>query len=210
MTNNRLRTLSFLLLTCLLCAGLSIVSFGGAQAARRGAARPMLVADFDDGNATTTVGSKWYKISDRIAGGSSTAEYAIIDGGAARTKKALRMTGRLTADFQYGPFAGIGTLIDKDGKDLSGYTGLRFYARGDGGTYRVSIPSAAVKDHNEYGKEFTAGNTWRLVSIPFAQLRQGDWGHQTKWTGRDVRGIEFTANGAPRSFQLDIDQISFY
>jgi complex I intermediate-associated protein 30 (CIA30) len=170
----------------------------------------MLVADFESGSPNTSFGSNWYKISDKVAGGSSQVQFEVIDGGAAKSKKALRMTGKLTSDFQYGPFAGMGATVDKNGKDLSGYTGLRFYARGDGGTYRVSVPSVAVTDHNEYGKEFVAGKAWRLVMIPFNQLKQGDWGHKTAWSGKDVKGVELTANGAPRDFQLDIDQISFY
>lgn len=199
----RMRIFSFCLVACLF----GVVALTSSTEATKPLPNreALLVADFEAGNS-----NNWYRISDKIAGGSSSVKIEVIDGGAAKSKKALRMTGTLTADFQYGPFAGMGSTVDKNGKDLSGYTGVRFYARGDGATYRVSIPSVAVKDHNEYGKEFVAGRAWRLVQIPFAQLKQGDWGGKTKWTGKDIRGVEVTANGPPRSFQLDIDHVSFY
>lgn len=204
----RMRILSFCLVACLL----AVVALTNSTQATKPLPtnEALLFADFEAGNSSTIAGSNWYKISDKIAGGSSSVNFQVIDGGAAKSKKALRMTGTLTADFQYGPFAGMGATVDKNGKDLSAYKGLRFYARGDGGTYRVSIASLAVKDHNEYGKEFVSTKTWRLVLIPFNQLKQGDWGRKTTWTGKDIRGVELTANGAPRSFQLDVDQISFY
>lgn len=203
----RMRIFSFCLVACLL----GVVALTSTQATKPLPNKEaLLVADFEAGNSSTVGGANWYRISDKIAGGSSSVKIEVIDGGAAKSKKALRMTGTLTADFQYGPFAGMGATVDKNGKDLSAYKGLRFYARGDGATYRVSIPSLAVKDHNEYGKEFVASKTWRLVLIPFNQLKQGDWGRKTTWTGKDVKGVELTANGAPRNFQLDIDQVSFY
>ena len=196
----RISVLTVLALAVVLCGGLA---FNPASNAAAGKSLP--VADFDWGKD-----GEWYKISDRIAGGSSSADYSVVGGGAAKTKNALRISGNLTRDFKYGPFAGAGVRIDNNGRDLSGYKGLRFYMRGDGGTYRVSVPSAVVKNHNEFGKEVVAGKAWRLVSIPFAQLAQGNYGPRVKWTGRDVRGVEITANGSPRSFSVEVDQISFY
>lgn len=196
----RISVLTFMVLAIVLCGGLAFNSGSTTSAAKA-----LVVADFDSGKD-----DHWYKIADTVAGGSSSADYAVIGGGAARTKNALRISGNLTSDFKYGPFAGAGVRIDNNGRDLSGYTGLRFYVRGDGGTYRVSVPSAVVKNHNEFGKEVVAGKAWKLVSIPFSQLAQLNYGPRVTWTGKDVRGVEITANGSPRGFSVEIDQISFY
>jgi hypothetical protein len=196
----RISVLTFLALAIVLCGGLAFNSDSNAAAAKA-----LAVANFDSGSD-----GQWYTIADTIAGGSSSASFAVIGGGAAKTKNALRISGNLTKDFKYGPFAGAGVRIDKNGKDLSSYTGLRFYLRGDGGTYRVSVPSAVVKNHNEFGKEVVSSKAWKLVSIPFAQMAQQNYGPRVKWTGTDVRGLEITANGSPRGFSVEIDQISFY
>jgi len=172
---------------------------------------PIMIDDFEDGDLNTNLNSPWHKISDKIAGGASSVKEEIIDGGGGGTKKSLRISGALTSDFKYGPFAGLGTVFDSSGKNLTAYTGIRFYARGDGGTYNISVTCAAVKDHNEFGKSFVAGKTWQLHSIRFSELAQNPgWGRQVKWTGTDIRGIDITASGDPRNFTLDIDQISFY
>nr|QEO74830.1 hypothetical protein [uncultured bacterium] len=198
----RSSVLTLLALALVFCGGLA---FNPSPSASAAMAAAFTVADFEGG------AGGWYGISDKVAGGSSSTNYSVINGGAARTRNALRISGTLTKDFKYGPFAGAGFIFDRNGRDLSGMTGIRFYARGDGGRYRISVPSAAVKNHNEFGKEFVAGKAWRMISIPFAQLAQGNYGPRVQWTGRDVRGVEVTtAGGAPRDFAVEIDQISFY
>jgi hypothetical protein len=178
------------------------------------AAKEFLVDDFEDGNLIAAPGTEWYKITDQPLGGKSTVDGTVVNGGAAGTKKSGRISGVVTTDFKYGGFAGMGVHVNREGKgqDMSTYSGLSFYCKGDGGKYRVSVMSAAVKDHNEFGKEFTAARTWTLVKIPFSELAQVQgWGTKVQWTGKDVRGVEFTTVGAPRqTYNLEIDQIAIY
>jgi hypothetical protein len=185
---------------------------GTSSARAIGGQKALVVADFEDGSLTSKFGTKWYKITDEPMGGKSTVDAAVVPGGAGGSKKAGRMSGTVTTDFQFGGFAGMGVEIASGaGKDLSGYTGVSFYAKGDAGKYRVSVPIAAVKDHNEYGKPFDAPKTWTLFRIPFSQLTQNSWGGKAAWTGKDITGVEFVTVGAPRSsYLLEIDQISFY
>ena len=205
----RITVLSVLFLTCLCVLGLRGDAVSGAGAAQ--AATPIVVDDFEDGDLTSKAGTNWYKISDSIAGGSSRPELEVVADGAGRSKRSLRLSGTLTSDFKFGPFAGVGVSIASETRDLSGYTGIRFYARGDGGKYRISVPCAAVRDHNEFGKDFTAGPAWRLYSFPFSQLaQQPGWGSPVRWSGRDVQGVELVATGGARGFNMQIDQISFY
>lgn len=184
------------------------------QTVRAGAPqKPMVVADFEDGNLTSKSGAKWYTITDQPMGGKSTVDGAVVAGGAGGTKKAGRMAGTVTTDFKFGGFAGIGVELAKPpGQDMSGYTGISFYAKGDGGQYRISVPTAAVKDHNEYGKEFVAPKAWTVIKIPFSQLAQNpNWGRKVAWTGKDITGVEFVTVGAPRAtYVLQIDQVGFY
>jgi hypothetical protein len=200
--------LSVVLLACLFGLGLRGNAVSGVAAAPAAAA--VVVDDFEDGDLSAPGGS-WYKISDSIAGGSSRAEAQVVAGGAGGSKRSMRLSGALTNDFKFGPFAGVGVKIAGGPRDLSGSTGIRFYARGDGGKYRISVPCAAVRDHNEFGKDITPGAAWRLYSIPFAQLaQQPGWGRPVQWSGRDVKGFELVAMGAARGFNVQIDQVSFY
>jgi len=177
-------------------------------------AKPMLVAEFDSGEIATNSGVKWQEATDKSAGGTSTVRMELLAEGAENSKGALRITGNVTTDFPYGGFAGISVVLHADNKpeDLSGYTGVTFYARGDEARYRVAVSCAAVKDHNDFGKVFTTSKTWTRIRVPFAELTQmPGWGQQVMWTAKDVRGLVFTTVGAPRdNYRLDIDQISFY
>ena len=205
----RITVLSVVFLMCLFGLGLSGNTLSGAAAAP--AAAPVVVDDFEDGDLSSPAGTNWYKISDSIAGGSSSANAQVVAGGAGGSKRSMKLSGTLTNDFKFGPFAGIGVKISNGTRDLSGYTGIRFYARGDGGKYRISVPCAAVRDHNEYGKDIAPGAAWRLYSVPFSQLaQQPGWGRPVQWSGRDVKGFELVAMGGARAFNVQIDQVSFY
>ena len=202
----KITVLSVLFLTCLLVLGLS----GNAV---NGAATAVVVDDFEDGDLSSKTGTNWYKISDKVAGGSSSANPEVVSEGAGGSKKSLKLAGTLTSDFKFGPFAGIGVRLAKANatSDFSGHKGIRFYTRGDGGKYRISVPCAAVKDHNEFGKDITPGAAWKLYTIPFSQLaQQQGWGRPVQWSGKDVLGVEIVAIGSARQFNMQIDQISFY
>ena len=203
----RMFFLSVVFLACLFGLGLRGNAVSGVAAAPAAA---IVVDDFEDGDLSAP-GGNWYKISDSVAGGSSRAEAQVVAGGAGGSRRSMKLSGTLTSDFKFGPFAGIGVRVAGGQRDLSGYTGIRFYARGDGGKYRISVPCAAVRDHNEFGKDFTAGPAWRLYSFPFSQLaQQPGWGSPVRWSGRDVQGVELVATGGARGFNMQIDQISFY
>lgn len=205
----RIIGVSVVFLACLFGLGLRGGTVSGAAAAP--AAAPIVVDNFEDGNLSSPSGTNWYKISDSVAGGSSHAEAQVVAGGAGGSKRSLKLSGTLTSDFKFGPFAGVGVALGNGAHDLSGYTGIRFYARGDGGKYRISVPCEAVRDHNEYGKDITPGAAWRLYSVPFSQLaQQPGWGRPVQWSGRDVTGFELVAEGGAHDFNMQIDQISFY
>lgn len=202
----KITVLSVLFLICLLGLGLRGNAVNGAAPAAT-----VMVDDFEDGDLVSAAGTKWYTISDKVAGGSSSASPEVVSGGAGGSKRSLKLAGTLTSDFKFGPFAGVGIKIGKDPRDFSGNKGIRFYARGDGGKYRISVPCAAVKDHNEFGQDITPGAQWKLYTIPFSQLaQQKGWGRPVQWSGKDVQGVELVAIGSARSFNMQIDQISFY
>jgi len=211
---NRKTLIFFLALVGLLGEGLGVKQMSITKAApMTNAAKPLVVDNFEDGDMTTRFGTIWRTYTDAGLGGKSTAEARIVDSGATGTKKALRLMGRVTTDFQFG-FAGIAMGLNREGRGqvMTRFTGIRFYARGDGDVYQAQVLCAAVKDHNEFGKEFVAPKEWTLITVPFSQLVQSPfWGQPVQWTGKDVRGIAFQTVGAPRhAYVLEVDEISFY
>lgn len=121
------------------------------------------------------------------------------------------MTGAVTAALSWS-HVGMGYTFQQGSEpvDLSAYSHLLFYARGDGKQYRVKLESASVEDGDYHGAPFVAGPAWELVVVPFANLRQEGWGQSVAWTGKDIRTISFVTVGRPHSsIRLAVDRISF-
>jgi hypothetical protein len=90
--------------------GRSTVAAPLPQAApREHPAAALRVDDFERGDLTSPLDTRWETFTDAALGGKSTAAAAVIDGGANGSRKALRLTGRVTTDFQFG-FVGIRLL----------------------------------------------------------------------------------------------------
>ena len=104
--------------------------------------------------------------------------------------------------------------MDKERRahDVKALRGVRFYARGDGSRYQIAVLTTVVHDGNEFGKEFVAPPEWTRIEVPFSQLAQSPFfGRQRRWTGTDVRGIQFGTAAAPLdAYILQVDEISFY
>jgi hypothetical protein len=137
-----------------------------------------MLADFESRELQTLFGVPWLVFNDAVVGGKSTVEIARSTGGAKGTKAAMALTGKLTTDFQWGGFCGVTAMLRKDRKpsDLSGFTGVQFYVRGDGKTYRVVLGEEDVKDENHFTGSFVADADWKLVRVPFSELAQSPMG----------------------------------
>lgn len=176
-------------------------------------ARP-LADDFEDGDLNGGWGGKWAALDDRVAGGSSESQIEVVPGGFGGSRHALRVGGRVTNKFQWGPFAGAVLSLGEDEEtffDLSAFSGLQFHARADGKPYRVAFSTAAVKDHDDFAHEVTVGTEWQLVKVPFSALRQAGFGRRVEWNAREVKAVSIFTSGGPRErFELHLDDISFY
>src|SRR4051812_25327257 len=79
------------------------------------AAGALSLADFETGKPDTLAGTLWEVFTDAILGGKSTFQLAVAPEGAQGSHRALRMTGKLTADVQSGGFAGTRALLQPGG-----------------------------------------------------------------------------------------------
>lgn len=177
--------------------------------------------DFEDNDFISNWNTKWIEMTDKYAGGNSISKIQINDEGADNSKRCLKITGKVTTQFAYG-FAGIYANFDPasfeptsgNPVDLSKFQGIQFYAKGDGNKYRINFVTDNIKDFDYFMFLFSASEDWKLIKIPFKELKQFGFGAPSKWTGKDVQGIQiltFTFPGmALDSFELNIDKISFY
>jgi hypothetical protein len=121
------------------------------------------------------------------------------------------MSGYVTDVLPWG-YIGIGYSPNQDRIpiDISYNCGIAFYARGDGGQYRVKLESAAVTDNDYHGASFTAEPYWQLFYIPFSMFSQEGWGTPVVWTGTDLHTVSFVTTSRPLpSVCLVVDRISF-
>ena len=156
------------------------------------------ISDFEDGTSASRFG-QWVNSTDAIAGGRSEGSFAVVDGGANGTKKALTITGQIAGPL---PFAWAGAMFmpgsaPMEPTNLSAKKSIHFWAKGDGKTYRVML-FAQSKGMNPLTRTFTPSTQWTEFDMPFA-----DFGTD----GRDVLGILFAGGPQPGAFSLYIDEV---
>jgi len=95
--------------------------------------------------------------------------------------------------------------------DARPWRGVRFDARGDGGAYRLVVPTYAVRDSAYFRTDFTAAPSWKTVRVDFASLKQPETRTPAAWTGADLLMLSFEIARPPGQFGwLEIDNVRFY
>ncbi|HEX2224466.1 MAG TPA: CIA30 family protein, partial [Thermoanaerobaculia bacterium] len=157
------------------------------------------ISDFDDGKLTAAFGSGWAPSTDAIAGGKSTVEHAVAEGGAEGSRHALEIWGAIRPGFTF-PWAGM-IFFPGSGPmepaDLSGAKELVFWSKGDGKTYQVMLFATSL-GRMPAQQSFTAGPEWTRHAIPLSQFGLD---------GRDVTGFFFGGGPAPADFRFRIDGV---
>ncbi len=158
-----------------------------------------LISDFEDGTPNAKFGMGWMFSTDSIAGGKSTGEMKVVDGGANAGKHALDIAGTIDGGL---PYAWAGAMWAPGSQpfvpvDLSSKKNISFFAKGDGQTYRVLVFTTAG-GRIPAMQTFTAGPEWKKTSIPFA-----DFGTD----GHDIGAILFVGGPAAGKFDFQIDEI---
>jgi len=159
-----------------------------------------MISTFDDGQMTAAYGAGWASSTDGMMGGTSTADIKVVDGGAHGSKGALQVTGEMKAGFAF-PWAGA--MVSPGATmfaavNASAATGVDFWAKGDGGTYRVMIFTEET-GRMPLTQTFVAGPEWKEVKLPFSGFSGA--------TGRGLQAILFSGS-AMGTFSFMIDDVS--
>ena len=112
------------------------------------------------------------------------------------------------------PFVSLGVPLARgavEPADARGWRGVRFDARGDGGAYRLIIPTRAPRDAAHFHAPFSASPQWQTVRIDFAALEQAETARPAPWTGADLLMLTFEIARPPGELGwLELDNIRFY
>jgi imidazolonepropionase-like amidohydrolase len=159
------------------------------------------ISDFEDGTTKTRFGAGWsLSVDANVVGGNSDAVDAIVIGGANGSKKSLLVKGTIRNKFQY-PWAGVmfsPGAATMQPANLSSKHALHFWAKGDGGTYRVML----YTKHGGYMpsiEQIEIPTVWKEYTMPFAGFNGVD--------GSDVLSFVFCGGPATGPFEFQLDEV---
>jgi hypothetical protein len=185
-------TITTLVLTC----AAAVIGLGAG--AQKDAWR---VDDFEDGNRVAASGLSWGIVSDAAQGGATRASVDVVAGGAAGSKKALRVSGTLAEK----GFAGAWVALESGSRsvDASAFSGVRLRARGDGAVLvgvRGGMPFVNYMARQPLTRE------WTLLELPFASLAAP--GAAKPFDAHDVRwlGVQ-AAPDTTGAFSFEFDDV---
>lgn len=163
------------------------------------AAAPVKLSEFDavGGAPGSAFGAGWKAVSDAILGGESQAEMQVVAGGPPGSRSSLLITGAVRPGAPQ-PWAGAvffpGSMPWAPA-DLSRWTTISFWARGDG-SYALVLMLAGRRGDPAVAP-FRAGPQWSKIQISLSHLAP---------RRRQAEGLIFAA-GTPGPFRLRIDRV---
>lgn len=205
------------------------VTSGGSAGADGGSPRTLSCANpiaptsstIDD--FETGISPAWYEFDDKS--GTATGPTAIgVMGGAPGSTQGLQFTG---TGFMSGPM-NFGVGIGKVGAciDVSAYTGLTFWAKGNT-VLSVELQTPGVEPVMAGGDcpdtalcsdllatQLPLDATWTMYQVPWGQLKQAGFGYKDDFATRKVINTPLfaaldTPDSAVGTFEIDIDDIHF-
>lgn len=159
-----------------------------------------VLSDFESGAPVAAFGTRWDASADVIAGGKSSGEVKVVDGGANGTSKSLQVSGTIDAAIPYAWYGAMWspTAVPMQPANLSSKKELHFSAKGDGHPVRVMV-FARSKGMMPMMQSFVAGPEWQE--------------HAMSWTsfgtdGADVMAVIFAGGPTPGTFTFQVDEIA--
>ncbi len=181
-----------------------------------------LMDDCEDSDNQNDWGGYWYTYADAS---SAHEGFLMTSPGADSSSYAARVTGYVEENTGNYPYVGMGCQFNENagepecsGTDISACGGIRFTARGDGGSYKIQIPytdenCGTLTDWNDYKYAFTVGGTWTEFTVPFTSMTQEDgWGIPADINDvlANAKEIQWVTTDYDRAVDLWIDNVIIY
>ena len=97
------------------------------------------------------------------------------------------------------PLGGAGLPVN-----LSRYSGVCFYTKGNGSTYWFQATIPSIQDGDHYGKTFQAGPSWKPVTLRFDEMSQRNFGASKPFTPDQVILLQWgNSMAGEMDFQVD-------
>jgi TolB-like protein len=173
------------------------------------------VDDFEDADTNPAYKEKWTPYDDKKDKGTSKIVVKFNQTpGYDNSKNCMYMNWTLD-DLIKIPYAGITKILSTDTKgfNLTGYYGIRFYAKGAGYfSVRLGIPGTRKVYNYHRTTDIALYPDWQLYEIPFSRF-QIAWGPIVKWDPSNVICAEWGMDSQQHQQhhgEMYIDNISFY
>ena len=90
-------------------------------------------------------------------------------------------------------YIGVGYALNPSGMpvDITPFSAVTFFAKGNDTEYQVRLETDPVKDHDYYSFTFEAPKDGKQFTIPIASFKQGGWGEHVPFSGKDVKVISW-------------------
>lgn len=211
------------------------------------------ISDFEDGTGGVLVSQGrnggWYAYNDMSAtcmetpAGMGSANAEMIPGGRCGSMFAIHVFGSgctlwgagVGTDFAAPPPPDGGavdagaTAVRKTEYDVSMFTGIQFWARGEMGktpSVRVKLPMTSEtkvadggdcmatevgmdKCSDDYGSKIVLSPTWKLYKLPFSAMAQEKWGKAFDWDPKKVTSVQMQV-AMSTMFDFWVDDVAFY
>jgi hypothetical protein len=159
------------------------------------------------------LGASWEIYLDENNLGTKVNPFAIVKDGSPKGSTGHgHFSGHIGKNKEPWPWAALDLAFnDNTPIDLSAYTHLRFYAKGDGKKHRVRLGRDAVKDYCHYEFAFVAPKEWTRITAPLSDFAQPKWGKQIPRGYQDVTMLGFLAlaPGNDEDFNLRFTEVEF-
>ncbi|MEM9966890.1 MAG: CIA30 family protein [Pseudomonadota bacterium] len=141
----------------------------------------------------------WRYVADTVMGGVSTGQITPIKHAG---QQAMRLTGSVSLENNGGFIQMAFNPADAFAAfDASTYKGISFEAKGNGETYAVNLrTNDLTRPWQSYRAEFTAGQKWRWINLPFSAFEPSNTDIPLNTAG--LRRVGVIAVG--RAFEVDV------
>jgi glucuronoarabinoxylan endo-1,4-beta-xylanase len=166
----------------------------------------VMLDDMEDGNNINNWGGNWYNYSG--TGTTITPIPYVMTAGGMTTSPNYRAEIQATV----ADYAGLGTNLNsaQTGVDLTQYTAVQFYVKGNAGTYWFQFTQPSITDGDNFGVTFTAPTAWTLVTVPInaAALAQRGFGTASTFTPNAIAALQWSSN-SNGALDIQIDNVQF-
>lgn len=169
--------------------------------------KTMLIDDFSRVDLVSALGTEWRGVSDRVMGGVSQES---VSRSVAHGRQSLHLQGDVRLE-NNGGFIQAALDLSSGGRALnaSAYRGIRLVVRGNGEKYSVHLRTPDnVRPWQSYRAEFTAGDGWQSIDLPFDGFEP--YRLDTPLDVTRLSRLGLVAIGRAFSANLMVSSISFY